>query len=84
MFRFVFKRFVHVIGTIYRDYSMASGGTDEDLSDDLPSAAVCQQRCEEFARIGGTDEALAMYYLQDRKWDVQVSNFKCTIFNLEG
>ncbi|XP_059172986.1 tyrosyl-DNA phosphodiesterase 2-like [Physella acuta] len=37
----------------------------------LPSRMECEERCQTFAEITNTDTALAMYYLQDRDWDVQ-------------
>ena len=46
------------------------------MSDDesnLPSAAECQKRVEQFAEITQTDEALAQFYLQDRDWHLQSS-----------
>lgn len=41
--------------------------------DDLPSADECQRRSVEFAKITQTDTALAMMFLQDTAWDLQVS-----------
>ena len=38
----------------------------------LPSAAECDARSKQFAAVTGTDTALAMFYLQDRKWDLEV------------
>lgn len=46
-------------------------GDNED--ENLPSAAECEKRCQSFADITGTDTALAMFYLQDRNWNVEVS-----------
>jgi len=40
---------------------------------DIPDAAVCQERCVEFAGITGTDEACAQFFLQDHDWDLQRS-----------
>ena len=39
----------------------------------LPSAAECDARSKQFAAVTGTDTALAMFYLQDRKWDLEVT-----------
>ena len=39
---------------------------------ELPSAEECDKRCKEFASITGTDTALAMFYLQDRAWNLPV------------
>lgn len=36
----------------------------------IPPAAECEKRCQEFAAITGTDTALAMFYLQDREWSL--------------
>ncbi|XP_062596386.1 tyrosyl-DNA phosphodiesterase 2-like [Saccostrea cucullata] len=41
--------------------------------ENIPSAADCERRCQSFADITGTDTALAMFYLQDRNWNVEVS-----------
>jgi len=46
--------------------------SDSEDDPDLPSAEVCGQRCDEFAKITGTDSALAMFFLQDRNWDLEV------------
>ena len=40
---------------------------------DLPSAADCQKRVEQFVEITNTDEALAQFYLQDREWNLESS-----------
>jgi len=48
-----------------------SDSSDEDAAD-LPSAAECDRRCKEFAAVTGTDSALAMFFLQDRHWSLQV------------
>ena len=41
-------------------------------STEKPSGAECLSRCKEFASITGTDSALAMFYLQNLNWDLQV------------
>ena len=47
--------------------------SDSDDSDNnIPSKEECDARCKEFAEVTGTDSALAMFYLQDREWDVMV------------
>jgi len=48
-----------------------SDSSDEDAAD-LPSAAECDRRCKEFAAVTGTDSALAMFFLQDRHWSLEV------------
>ncbi|PVD32224.1 hypothetical protein C0Q70_07656 [Pomacea canaliculata] len=46
---------------------------DSDSSDcqieeqNLPTAAECEERCQRFAAVTGTDTALAMFFLQDRE-----------------
>jgi hypothetical protein len=50
--------------------------TDEEEDLDMPSSAECLNRCREFASITSTDNALAMFYLQDTKWDLQVKFLK--------
>ena len=53
---------------------MSSGDSDSEVDErDLPSAAECEQRCQRFAEVTGTDTALAMFFLQDRQWSVEVS-----------
>ncbi len=47
-----------------------SDGSDSDCN--IPNVEVCQERCQSFATITGTDTALAQFYLQDRDWDLQV------------
>ena len=42
----------------------------------IPSGPECLSRCAQFAEITSTDKALAMFYLQDTNWNLQVkSNF---------
>ncbi len=50
---------------------MSDSDGSEDMLD-LPPAEVCEERCQNFAAVTGTDTALAMFYLQDREWDVEV------------
>ena len=53
---------------------MSSGDSDSEVDErDLPPAAECEQRCQRFAEVTGTDTALAMFFLQDRQWSVEVS-----------
>ena len=47
-------------------------------SSNKPSGAECLSRCKEFAKITGTDSALAMFYLQDNDWDLEVDFKPCT------
>ena len=49
---------------------MSDSGDEDDAN--LPSAAECDRRCKEFAEITGTDTALAMFFLQDRQWSLEV------------
>ena len=51
---------------------MADSSSENDSVDDLPSAAECDRRCKEFAAITCTDTALAMFFLQDRQWSLEV------------
>lgn len=37
-----------------------------------PSGAECLARCKEFAKVTNTDTALAMFYLQDNDWNLEV------------
>ncbi|XP_041361676.1 tyrosyl-DNA phosphodiesterase 2-like [Gigantopelta aegis] len=45
--------------------------SDEDNDANLPSRDECEKRCQKFATVTGTDTALAMFYLQDRDWDLE-------------
>ncbi len=48
-------------------------GSDSDEEEDVEiSSADCLKRCQEFAQVTNTDTALAMFYLQDVKWDLEV------------
>lgn len=49
--------------------------SDSDSVDEskIPSREECENRCQKFAEITGTDSALAMFYLQDRDWELDVS-----------
>ena len=62
------------------DSSSSSASTeDEDdnskageSSKNKPSGSECLARCKEFAKVTNTDTALAMFYLQDNDWDLEV------------
>ena len=58
---------------------MSGSGSDDD---DIPAREECEKRCQEFAQITGTDTALAMFYLQDRSWDIQVYVYTGYWFNV--
>jgi len=45
---------------------------EEEENEDQPNGAECLKRCKEFASITDTDTALAMFYLQDTKWNLEV------------
>jgi hypothetical protein len=44
--------------------------SQSDDDQDKPSGAECLSRCKNFAEVTGTDSALAMFFLQDTKWDL--------------
>jgi len=46
----------------------------------LSSDDECE-RCREFASITETDTALAMFYLQNNKWDLEVPFFSKWLFS---
>lgn len=48
---------------------------DEGDESDLPDAATCLSLTEKFAELTGTDVACAHFFLQDRKWDLEVCNY---------
>ncbi|KAK3764219.1 hypothetical protein RRG08_044145 [Elysia crispata] len=57
-------------------YTVADSDSEGDKEEDdanLPSREECETRCQTFAEVTGTDSALAMFYLQDRDWDLQRS-----------
>ena len=56
----------------FKEDKFQNDDSEEDVDLDTPSSAECLKRCREFASITGTDNALAMFYLQDTKWDLQV------------
>lgn len=47
----------------------------EDSVDEskIPGREECEKRCQDFAEITGTDTALAMFYLQDREWNLDTA-----------
>jgi tyrosyl-DNA phosphodiesterase 2 len=49
-----------------------SDNSDIEEIKTTPTSAECLRRCKEFAQITGTDSALAMFYLQDLDWDLNV------------
>ena len=51
---------------------MSESESGDSEAGDLPTAAECEARCQEFAAITTTDSACAMFFLQDTGWDVQV------------
>ena len=53
---------------------MSSGDSDSEIEgQNLPPAEECEERCQRFAQVTGTDTALAMFFLQDRQWNLDVS-----------
>ncbi|VDO13624.1 unnamed protein product [Rodentolepis nana] len=46
---------------------------DNDDEANLPNAEECLRRCETFASITNTNNALAMMFLQNRDWDLQLA-----------
>ena len=46
--------------------------SDSDDCIILPTAEECNKLCEKFVKATNGDSALAMYYLQDRDWDIEV------------
>jgi hypothetical protein len=55
------------------------GETDSDI----PDRETCQKLTEQFAEITGTDEACAQFYLQDRNWNLEVSDWAHNILILQ-
>jgi len=56
--------------TVNDSYEESSNKSDNEM--EAPSGAECLRRCKEFASITGTDNALAMFYLQGQNWDLNV------------
>lgn len=48
--------------------------SESSIDENLPSASECEERCQRFAEVTGTDTALAMFYLQDREWNLDVGS----------
>ena len=70
------------IGNVFDEASailLISSTDSEKMSEEedtnIPDAATCQSRCVEFAKITGTDEACAQFFLQDHDWDLSVRQF---------
>ena len=55
-------------------FKESNSESDEEKNENQPNGVECLKRCKEFASITGTDNALAMFYLQDTKWDLEVLN----------
>ena len=50
--------------------------SDSDSNEStIPSRDECETRCQKFAEITGTDSAMALFFLQDRKWDLDVTSW---------
>ncbi|XP_046350895.2 tyrosyl-DNA phosphodiesterase 2-like isoform X1 [Haliotis rufescens] len=53
---------------------MSDSEADSDVDEkNLPSREECEERCQMFAQVTGTDTALAMFFLQDREWNVETA-----------
>ena len=53
----------------------SSSSTENEYSkssSNKPNGAECLARCKEFAKVTNTDTALAMFYLQDNDWNLEV------------
>ncbi|KFM83516.1 hypothetical protein X975_16956, partial [Stegodyphus mimosarum] len=50
--------------------------SDESDNEDIPEVAECERLVQEFAKVTGTDTACAQFYLQDRKWNLDVNMYK--------
>ena len=63
----------------YSDSLKMEESMEVDIMNDkfLPSASECNEQCHLFANITNTDTALAMMYLQDRQWNLQVIYTTC-------
>lgn len=48
--------------------------SDVEITQNIPPRDECQRRCTEFAAITQTDTALAMFFLQNREWNLEVEN----------
>jgi hypothetical protein len=54
------------------DSSSSSTENENSKSNSKPNGAECLARCKEFAKVTNTDTALAMFYLQDNDWNLEV------------
>lgn len=46
---------------------------DGQEDSEIPSAKDCLDMCETFAEFTETDKAMAMFFLQDHSWNLEVS-----------
>jgi hypothetical protein len=49
--------------------------SDNENASNTPSGSECLSRCKQFVELTQTDTALAMFYLQDVQWDLEVPHF---------
>ncbi|XP_067667027.1 tyrosyl-DNA phosphodiesterase 2-like [Haliotis asinina] len=53
---------------------MSDSEADSDVDEkNIPPREECEERCQMFAQVTGTDTALAMFYLQDREWNLEMA-----------
>jgi hypothetical protein len=69
---------------VQREILIKMSTSDSDDAD-IPDRQTCEVLCKEFAHITNTDTACAQFYLQDRKWKLEVltaplSQFKDEIY----
>ncbi|KAH9510250.1 Tyrosyl-DNA phosphodiesterase 2 [Bulinus truncatus] len=64
--KYLARKHLNMSDAIY----VSDSESDQDDAN-LPTKEECEERCQQFAEITGTDTALAMFYLQDRDWIVE-------------
>ena len=57
---------------------MSKSDNENDCEQSL-SGTECFNRCKKFVELTNTDNALAMFYLQDVEWNLEV-NFQYFLF----
>jgi hypothetical protein len=67
------KRTDHWQQQQHRNEPSSSENDDDSDDQDKPSGSECLSRCKQFAEVTGTDSALAMFFLQDTKWELEAA-----------
>ena len=69
--------FAHKKDMASHESAISVSDSDDDDAN-LPSRDECEQRCKTFSDVTGADSAMAMFFLQERDWNLEV--FICSIW----